>query len=224
MPRIARVIAPGFPHYVTQRGNNRQDVFFDDEDRAVYLFLLKKYSDTWSIPILGYCLMANHVHLLGTPSSEESLQKMMQGITLCYTQHINRKYQRSGRLWASRYCSCIVDQDAYLWAVARYVEQNPVRAAMVESPEDYLFSSARVHMGLDTDAVITDGLFPEERRKEYISFLGAGIPESEIQDIRRSSSTGRPLGTEEFVRRMEQSLGRRLVPLPVGRPRNGSRR
>jgi putative transposase len=112
MPRIARTVVRGFPHHVVQRGNNRENVFFNDEDRAVYLFLVKRYSEKWKTPILCYCLMNNHAHLLVRPSSEESLQKMMQGITLCYTQHINRKYRRSGSLWESRYYSCIVDQEA----------------------------------------------------------------------------------------------------------------
>jgi putative transposase len=149
---------------------------------------------------------------------------MMQGVTLCYTQHINRKYQRTGRLWASRYCSCIVEEDAYLWAAARYVEMNPVRASMVERPEDYVFSSARGHMGLVRDAVVGDGIFPDDRRKDYIAFLGAAVTESELKDIRRSSGTGRPLGTESFISRMEDALGRRLAALPIGRPRSGGGR
>lgn len=224
MPRIARAIAPGLPHHLVQRGNNRDTVFFDDEDRGVYLFLLKRYSELWSVPILCYCLMTDHVHLLGRPSSAESLQKMMQGATLCYTQHINRKYRRTGRLWASRYHSCIVDQDAYLWAVARYIEQNPVRAAMVRRPEDYPYSSARAHGGLTPDDVLGEGLFPTARRDEYVQFLRSGIPEDQLRDIRGSTRTGRPLGTGEFVANLELSLGKRLTAMPVGRPRSKDRR
>ncbi len=146
MPRIARAVATGYPHHVIQRGNNKEKVFFDKEDRERYLSLLKKYSDKWDSPILAYCLMSNHVHLLTRPDMEESLYKMMQGVTLCYTQYINRKYERTGRLWESRYHSCIVDKERYLWAVARYIEQNPVRAKMVKRVEDYLYSSARARI------------------------------------------------------------------------------
>ena len=103
MPRIARAVATGYPHHVVQRGNNREKVFLNKEDRERYLSLLKKYSDKWDSPILAYCLMSNHVHLLLMPDMEKSLYKMMQGVTLCYTQYVNRTYKRTGRLWESRY-------------------------------------------------------------------------------------------------------------------------
>jgi putative transposase len=219
MPRIARAVAAGFPHHVVQRGNNRADVFFNPDDSAVYLFLLKRYSEKWNIPIICYCLMTNHVHLLAKPSSEESLQKMMQGVTLCYTQHINRKYGRTGRLWESRYHSSIIDQEAYLWAVARYIEQNPVRAAIVENPQDYQYSSAPAHFGLVQDAVLGEDLFPGTQMNDYIEFIRSSIPAGEIEQIRRSARTGRPLGTEKFVTGIERRLGKRLAALPIGRPR-----
>jgi len=219
MPRIARAVAPGFPHHVVQRGNNRGDVFFNPEDREVYLYLLKSYADKWDASVICYCLMSNHVHLLAKPSSEVPLQKMMQGLTLCYTQHINRKYQRTGRLWESRYHSCIIDQEAYLWAAARYIEQNPVRAAIAEKPEDYPYSSARAHFGLIQDPLLGEDLFPEMQQKDYIDFIRAGIPAAEIKDIRQSTRTGRPLGTDKFVTEIELRLEKRLSALPIGRPR-----
>jgi putative transposase len=219
MPRIARAVAAGFPHHIVQRGNNRADVFFDHADRAVYLFLLKTYSEKWNASILCYCLMTNHVHLLAKPSSEESLQKMMQGVALCYTQHINRKYLRTGRLWESRYQSCIVDQEAYLWAVARYIEQNPLRAAIAESPQDYPYSSAPAHFGLQQDPVLGEYLFSEMQQNDYIEFIKSGIPDKQIKDIRQSSRTGRPLGRDKFVSDIEIRLEKRLTALPIGRPR-----
>lgn len=219
MPRLARVVAPGFPHHIVQRGNNREAAFFSDEDRAVYLFLLMRYSKQWKAPIICYSLMANHIHLLVKPLTGESLRKTMQGVTLCYTQHINRKYRRTGRLWESRYYSCIVEREAYLWAVARYIEQNPVRAAMVENPEDYLYSSARAHLGLVQDPVLGEDLFPASQRRDYTAFLKASIPEEQIRDIRQNVRTGRPLGASSFVAAMERSLGKRLAALPIGRPK-----
>lgn len=219
MPRIARTVVPGFPHHVVQRGNNRGEVFFNDEDRAVYLFLLKTYSEKWNSSILCYCLMPNHVHLLVRPSLEGYLQKMMQGITLCYTQHINRKYRRTGRLWESRFHSCMVDQEAYLWAVTRYIEQNPVRAAIVKNPQDYRYSSAPAHFGLVNDPVLGEDLFPEIQRNGYLEFIQSGIPEGQIKEIRQSARTGRPFGTKQFVTEMERRLGKRLGALAHGRPR-----
>jgi len=223
MPRIARAVAPGFPHHIVQRGNNRGATFFNDEDRAVYLFLLIRYSKKWNTPIICYSLMTDHVHLLAKPFSGESLRKMMQGLTLCYTQHINRKYRRTGRLWGSRYYSCIVDHDAYLWAVARYIEQNPVRATIVENPEDYPYSSARAHFGLVQDPLLGEDLFPESQRNDYIAFLKSSIPAEQIRNIRQNVRTGRPLGTYRFVTEIESSLGKRLVALPIGRPRKEQR-
>src|SRR4030042_6002476 len=168
MPRIGRAVAAGFPHHVIQRGNNREQVFFKEKDRKQYLSLLKKYSVKWKSSIIAYCLMNNHVHLLKKPESDESLFKMMQGLTLCYTQHINRTYKRTGRLWESRYHSCIVDQEKYLWAVARYIEQNPVRAGMVQRAEDYPYSSARAHVNGGKDVVLGEDLFSDDSRPDYI--------------------------------------------------------
>lgn len=113
---------------------------------------------------MAYCLMTNNVHLLTKPGSEESLFKMMQGLTLCYTQYINRIFGRTGRLWESRYHSCIVDQEKYLWAVARYIEQNPVRAGMVEKAEDYPYSSALAHVKGCKDNILGEDLFTNDRR------------------------------------------------------------
>jgi putative transposase len=149
---------------------------------------------------------------------------MMQGITLCYTQHINRKYRRTGRLWESRYHSCIVDQEAYLWAVIRYIEQNPVRAAIVKNAQDYRYSSASAHLGLVYDPVLGEDLFPEIQRNGYIEFIQSGIPAEQVKQIRQSARTGRPLGTKKFVTEMERILGKRLAALAHGRPRKKQKR
>jgi putative transposase len=222
MPRIARAVAPGFPHHVVQRGNNRTDVFLSPEDREVYLYLVKSYSEKWGAPVICYCLMTNHVHLLVKPSSELSLQKMMQGVTLCYTQHINRKYERTGRLWESRYHSSIVDQENYLWSVARYIEQNPVRAALVKYPEDYPYSSAAAHLKLLPDPVLGDQLFPAGRQKDYSELMNSDIPKDELTLIRKSVKSGRPIGADKFVREMELKINKRLSAMPTGRPRKTS--
>jgi putative transposase len=219
MPRIARAIATGFPHHVIQRGNNREKVFFDKKDREQYLSLLKKYADTWDSPILAYCLMSNHVHLLTRPREEESLYKMMQGVTLCYTQYINREYKRTGRLWESRYHSCIVDKEQYMWAVARYIEQNPTRARIVKKEEDFPYSSVRAHIQGVKDEVLNEELFEEGQRKDYREFLKANIPKEEISKIRYSTKTGRPFGSGTFVRSMERKLDKRFLLKLPGRPR-----
>lgn len=219
MPRIARAVAVGFPHHVVQRGNNREKVFFEKEDKEKYLSLLKKYSQRWDAPLLAYCLMSNHVHLLAKPKSEESLYKMMQGVTLCYTQYANRKYQRSGRLWESRYHSCIVDKEKYLWAVARYIEQNPVRAKMVKRAEEYTYSSAKAHINGLKDEMLGEKLFEERQRKDYRDLIRSDITEKDINGIRYHTRTGRPLGSEEFIKKMEKKLEMRFILKSAGRPR-----
>src|SRR3989304_8396376 len=206
MSRIARAVALGFPHHVVQRGNNREKVFLNDEDKEKYLSLLKKYSGKWDSPILAYCLMSNHVHLLTRPTKNESLYKMMQAITLCYTQYINWTYKRTGRLWESRYHSCIVDKEKYLWAVARYIEQNPVRAKIVKKAEDYPYSSAKVHIYGTKDEILGETLFEGRQRNDYIELMNATIKEEDINSIRNYTRNGRPFGDESFTEKMEQKL------------------
>ena len=132
MPRIARVCAVNYPHHITQRENNREDVFFDDEDKAFYLKTLSDYSKKWGLDIWAYCLMTNHVHILVTPEQEESLARGIGGTNLVYTQYINRKYKRSGRLWQNRFYSTIIEKEPYSWAVIRYIERNPVKTGLVK--------------------------------------------------------------------------------------------
>ena len=219
MPRIARAVAASFPHHVVQRGNNKEAVFFDEEDRVKYIHLIGKYSDKWNPPVLAYCLMTNHVHLLVKPRENLSLYKMMQGVTLCYTQYVNRRYGRTGRLWESRYHSCIVDKDSYLWAVARYIETNPVRAGIVKKAEDYAYSSARYHIIGGTDDVLAEELFEETQRKDYRAFIRSILSEKDMNVIRYHTKTGRPLGDERFAEKMERKMGRKFSRKLPGRPR-----
>lgn len=219
MARIARAVAAGFPHHVVQRGNNREKVFIDDEDREKYIGLLKKYSRERDTRILAYCLMTNHVHLLIKPKENDSLYKMMQGVTLCYTQYANRKYNRTGRLWESRYHSCIVDKDSYLWAVARYIETNPIRARMVKKAEDYAYASALAHIMGKPDDLLNEELIAETQRKDYREFIRETNAEKDRDLIRYHTRTGKPLGDEAFMKRMERKTGRDLALRPRGRPR-----
>lgn len=191
MPRIARVVAAGYPHHVVQRGNNKERVFTCEEDIKKYLSFLKKYSNRWKCKISAYCLMNNHVHLLIRPQECISLSKMMQGMSLCYTQYFNKKYQRTGRLWECRYHSSPVEDDRYLWAVARYIEQNPVRAGIVESVRDYSYSSAISHIGGNHDDILGEELFDENQREDYSQLLETGLPEREVKNIRYFTRTGK---------------------------------
>ncbi|MFH1098056.1 MAG: transposase [Candidatus Desantisbacteria bacterium] len=218
MPRIARTVALNYPHHVTQRGNNRQDVFLCDEDRRYYLELLKEYAAKHHCWVWAYCLMTNHVHLLLVPQEEGGLGKCLQGIALCYTQYFNLRYHRTGRLWESRYYSCIVDKESYLWEVSRYIEQNPVRAGLVKDVQEYDWSSGKSHILGEPNKILTgDSWLDEKQRRSYIKFVSSRNQEEE-DVIRRTTKIGRPLGVSDFLDKMEALLARHLRPRKGGRP------
>lgn len=166
-----------------------------------------------------YCFMTNHIHLLSRPLKEASLHKMMQGVALCYTQYFNKTYDRTGRLWESRFHSCAVQEEHYLWAVARYIEQNPVRAGITSQAEDYPYSSAKAHVMGQKDELLNEELFSHDLRQDYISLLRSHIPEKDLAAIRSDTRTGRPFGGEKFADMVGQTLNRRLTPGRAGRPR-----
>jgi len=223
MPRIARVCAINYPHHITQRGNNRETIFFEDADREFYLKTIKKYSHQWNFDIWAYCLMTNHVHILAVPRRDESLAKGIGGTNLVYTQYINRRYNRSGRLWQNRFFSTIIEEGPYLWAVARYIERNPVRANIVERAEDYPWSSAKAYILNLKDKILSDESWLEESEFDaYRKFLSDENKEID-GSIRKATSTGRPLGCEEFMKNLEKILERSIFPKRVGRPKKGKR-
>ena len=219
MPRIARIIAPGYPHHITQRGNNRATVFFDDEDRQVYLKLLAVYARKHALQIWAYCLMDNHIHLLAVPETETALARGIGLTNQVYTQYLNRKLTQSGRVWQNRFFSCVVGTEQYLWAAARYIERNPLKVGLAERPEAYRWSSAKAHLTEADDAVLgsTSWLAPSERTA-YAKFV---LAENDGMDdaIRKATRTGRPFGSEGFVEMLEFQLNQTLKPQKPGRPR-----
>jgi putative transposase len=220
MPRLARAIAVGCAHHITQCGNNHQDVFFADEDRQVYLQLLKEQADKYGLEVVGYCLMSNHVHLVAIPHEQESLAQAVGRTHFRYTQYINRLHKRSGHLWQGRFCSCALD-GRHLWLAMRYVELNPVRARLCRKPWRYEWSSAAAHTDEKAESELLNlkrwyrQISAEAWRKE----LAGGLTDAELERLRLRTHTGRPLGSDSFLSKLETLLGRRVRPLPVGRPR-----
>ena len=219
MPRIARIIATGYPHHITQRGNNRATVFFDDDDRQTYLELLSVYAQKHRLQIWAYCLMDNHLHLLAVPETENSLARGIGLTNQVYTQYLNRKLMQSGRIWQNRFFSCVVASDQYLWAVARYIERNPVKVGLVERAEDYRWSSAKAHMTGTSDALLSanEWLAPQDRNA-YAELVHTEDEETD-DAIRKSTRTGRPFGSESFTEMLELQLNQALKPKKPGRPR-----
>jgi len=244
MPRSARTVVVGCAHHITQRGNNRQDVFFVNDDRRVYLELLEEQAEKYGLEIQGYCLMSNHVHLVAVPKAEESLAKAVGRTHFRYTQYINRFHKRSGHLWQGRFYSCALDARGFRLAM-KYIELNPVRARLCRKPWRYEWSSAAVHVDgrLESDVLGNRGQvqpaaqnvpvpsFPVpgflDLRKWYrwISAeqwraeLAEGLTDIETERLRLRTHTGRPLGSDSFLSKIETALGRRVRPLPRGRPK-----
>ncbi|NLV44473.1 MAG: transposase [Candidatus Hydrogenedentes bacterium] len=221
MPRTARIVVPEVPHHITQRGNNKQDIFFVDDDRYVYLELLGAQGAKYGLHIDGYCLMTNHVHIIGTPATEDAIAKAMGRTHFLYTQYINRMHHRSGHLWQNRFYSCAMEDDYFLKALC-YVERNPVRAGLADYAWDYAWSSARAHCGdAPRNALLQlddwrDRMPGESWREVLESFRDAGEAAGRMYC---HTNTGRPLGSDNFLSRLEVVLGRRVRPLPIGRPK-----
>ena len=223
MPRMARVVIPGCPHHVTQRGNRREDVFFAEGDRVRYLELLGAYASEHGLAVQAYCLMSDHVHLVVVPRGEASLAGVLKPLHMRYTQHVNAVQRLSGRLWQGRFFSCPLD-DEHLWAAVRYVERNPVRAGLVARGEDYPWSSAAAHCGLRDDSVLSDPcelaarLTPAEWRRWLVQ-PWLDDEEQLTSRVRQCTHTGRPAGGASFIAHLEALVGRVLRPKKGGRPR-----
>lgn len=217
MARIARVIAPEYPHHITQRGNRRQLTFFGDDDYKTYMSLMSEWCKKHKVEIWAYCLMPNHVHIIAVPESEEGLRVAIGEAHRRYTRHINFREGWRGHLWQGRFASFPMDE-SHLLAAVRYVELNPVRARLVEEPWAYLWSSAKAHItGKDDKLAKVKPL--QNMIKDWREFLLAGTQEREMEELRKHERTGRPLGSEQFVRRLEKTLDRILHKQKPGRKR-----
>ncbi len=219
MPRLARTVFSDIPHHVTQRGNRLEDVFFDKEDRHIYLEWLGEYCQKWQVEILAWCLMTNHIHLVLKPSTEEGLQRALKPLHMRYAQHVNRAKGWKGHLWQGRFFSSPLDE-IYTWSAIRYTERNPVRAGMVDKAEDYVWSSAAAHCGLMESSLLatlpqTDRAVSEGEWSDWLA-----LPESEqaINVLRRNIEKGLPCGDESFIEALERRAKRALRFRPQGRP------
>ncbi len=200
MPRAARIVYPGVPHHITQRGNRRQSVFFSDDDKALYLRLLAKWAAKAGLTIWAYCLMDNHVHHVAVPERVSSLAEAIGQTHKAYTRIINEREVWRGFLWQGRFGSFPMDEP-YLYRAMRYDELNPVRAKIVQDPAEYRWSSARCHiMGLPDPLVAGNPLGMSGR--EWAAYLKEGLMESEISLFRAHIKKSTPIGSEDFLRKL----------------------
>ena len=220
MARQPRIVLPGCPHHVTQRGNNRQDVFLLDDERRFYLETLGEICRREQLRLLGYCLMTNHLHLAAIPDTPAALARGVGGANFRHTLRFNRRYRRSGHPWQNRFYSFALGRDHLLAALA-YVDLNPVRAGMARRAADYAFSSAAAHQsGRDPSGLLDMRAFGKlNRHGDWAEYLEAQESnKASIRAIREATRSGRPLGDEAFVKRVERELNVDLGRKPVGRP------
>jgi len=202
---MARVIAPKYPHHITQRGNRRQPVFFKDSDYKLYLQLMAESCARFHVAIWAYCLMPNHTHLIAVPEDETGLRQAVGEAHRRYTCQINAREGWSGFLWQGRFASCPMDE-RHLLAAAKYVELNPVRAKLAGRAEDYQWSSARAHLARKDDALVRVSALTDIVG-DWKKFLSGPECEADIEALNRHSKTGRPCGGEAFVAELENRLG-----------------
>ena len=215
MARLARVVIPGLPHHITQRGNRRQQTFFSEEDYAAYVGLMAEWCTERGVEIWAYCLMPNHTHLIAVPRSEDGLRRAVGEAHRRYTRRINFREKWRGYLWQGRFASFVMDEP-YLLAAGRYVELNPVRANLAADAAEWPWSSARAHLsGRDDQLVKVAPLLAMVT--DWRAFLDSAPPEEELEQLRDHGRTGHPLGNAAFIAGLEKTVGRILRPRKPGR-------
>ena len=222
MARLARVVVPGLPHHITQRGNRRQQTFFGDEDYEYYLELMGKWCTVHQVEIWAYCLMPNHVHLIAVPQSPDGLRLAIGEVRRRYTRMVNFREGWRGHLWQGRFASFVLDEP-YVLTAARYLELNPVRAGLVNAPSRYRWSSAAAHVRGKDDALVQVAPLSSWRH------LGVGFSRGSFAKRTSNSCvlTSKPYlsATRSFWRRSKKTrILRRQKPGPKPRPARNPKR
>ena len=225
MPRKPRMYLPGVPAHVLQRGNDQNYCFFKTNDYQFYLTCLDQALKRYHVQLHAYVLMPDHVHLLMTPTETEGISKVMSLLGQQYVRYINRTYQRSGPLWGGRHKASLVDAEEYLLRCYRYIESNPMRSGLVNSPEEYPWSSYRHHTWGKINPYIKEhkiyldlGQTNEERQYAYRELFNKTLSEQETHKIRSSFHYNYPLGNQQFKEQIETILNRRIGYAKRGRP------
>jgi putative transposase len=210
MARLARVVIPGLPHHVTQRGNGRARTFFSDADYALYRELLAQHCRAAKVEVWAWCLMPNHVHLILVPSDADGLRRALAAVHRRYAGIIHARRKRTGHFWQGRFGTVVMDEP-HLAAALRYVSLNPVRARLVKRARDWRWSSTRTHLSGTSDGITA--LKPIRARFPRFADLLDDEPEMDLFDrLRAAESIGRPLGDGRFLASIERLTARTLRP------------
>ena len=225
MARPLRLTVPGYPHHVILRGNNRQAVVLDDEDRRRLLEGIGEQAGLAKVAIHTYVLMSNHLHLLLTPETADGIPHMMQALGRSYVRAFNRRHGRSGTLWEGRYRSTLIEAERYLLACMAYIDLNPVRAGMVAAPADFAWSSHAHHVGQRNDPLVTPhalywemGDTPFARERAYGELVSTRQQAGSHGDLARAVHAGWALGGEAFLDTLATQTSRRVSKGKAGRP------
>ncbi len=227
MPRTARIAPKEFVYHVLARGNNKQDIFKDEEDFLKYIDILLKYKEKYLFKLYHYVLMTNHIHLVIEPSNKGGeLYQIMKGINLSYVQHLKNKYKYAGHFWQDRFKSIIVSKDEYLLACGSYVELNPVRAGLVNQPKDYRWSSYGANAYGKRDDLVDEHVIygnlsdDKNSRKEYRKFVHDMFQK---KDAMRGEMDRRTIyGSANFSKQVQKKFKLNAVIRKRGRPRKES--
>ena len=225
MPRRPRLRLPDIPLHIIQRGNDRSVCFYDEADFLFYLDWLALAARDTDCAVHAYCLMSNHVHLLLTPSTADGPSALMKMLGQRYVQYINRAYRRSGTLWEGRFRSCLLQEEGYLFECHRYIELNPVRAAMTEHPGSYRWSSYRANAQGEASAFLEPhplytelGRTAVERQAAYRELFRYQLDAGLVDSLRSATNGNYALGNERFLQQVAAALGRRVSRGAAGRP------
>lgn len=225
MPRRPRLILPEVPLHIIQRGNNRSVCFHDEADFLFYLDWLGISAHDTGCAVHAYCLMSNHVHLLISAHTPKGPGALMKMLGQRYVQYVNRTYRRSGTLWEGRFRSCLLQEDAYLLECQRYIELNPVRAAMVEHPGMYRWSSYAANAQGEISALLKPhplysslGCDHAGRLAAYRELFRYQLDPGLVDELRSATNGNYALGNERFQQEIAAALGRRVTRGKAGRP------
>jgi len=227
MARQPRFVLPGHPQHLIQRGNNRDIICAAADDYRFYLEALADACERFNCELHAYVLMTNHVHLLVTPHTEDGISRVMQSLGRKYVQYFNYRYRRTGTLWEGRYKATLLDTEQYLLTCYRYIELNPVRAEMVDTPLEYPWSSYGRNAHGRHDPLVTPhslyealGRTPEQQQAGYRALFLPAIPEKTLEALRDATQKSWVLGNDLFKERIAKLTQRQTSP----RPRGGDRK
>jgi putative transposase len=217
MPRVARGLADGMIYHVINRGNGRQEVFHKDEDFQAFITLLREAKEKHPVKLLGYCLMSNHFHLLLSPVQADDLSKYMQWLMTSHVRRYHRHYRTSGHVWQGRYKSFIVDNDRHLLTVVRYIEGNPVRIRLVQSADEWRWSSHGERLN-SPDRNLLDEL-PLPLPEKWTEYVNTPLTDGELERMQQCVNRGAPFGSFPWQTMICEKFGLESTVRAKGRPK-----